>query len=99
MQLTEVICKLDTSRTNTAHGKLTESEIGDMSSNLTFEIKNICLFIDSGFLKEGEDVILRLLNNVIELFCGKITAFLFVVKNFWRESNSCKLEKSISRLA
>lgn len=42
-----------------------------MSSNSTFEIKKISIFIDSGFFnaREGLDVILGIYNKGIELFC------------------------------
>lgn len=39
----------------------------------TFEVKSICIFIDLGFLNEGEraDAILRILTRCVKMYAGK----------------------------
>ena len=54
------ICNFD-------HGLFSEIDRHVVSSSKTFEINNICIFIDSGFFYEGEgiDAILRKCNQLI----------------------------------
>ncbi len=62
---TSVMWKPETSSTHTHTENGLFGEVGDIvSRSLTFEMNNVCIFIDSGFSNEGEvvDVVLIIFN-------------------------------------
>lgn len=70
---TSVMWKLETSRAHTRENGLF-SEVGDvLFSSSTFEMENICIFIDSKFFNKGkgEAVIPRILKGNLTLFVGE----------------------------